>query len=588
MTESSQPGRRSSETTASGRGLSLLVDPPPASFLRREWPLLSIVVVSLVAAGVLFARNLLAAERAIQTILRVEEPAAAAAVEMEVNLLELGLDTWKFLATEDPRHQARAAINRESFLSAQAQYLALAPDAAWHESVSELFGQFSRLSTELFELQIVWRDIVRRVNASFDQVDHILDRTLQPSLDPQDQADSRIYLASAALEADVAEVVSALNAYMVDPNQGSHDEILEAMAECETEFQVVSSLSADGLQRRCAEDMHQFIREGAALLPQAIGVHQTLRLREQSFLELRQQVEDLLDSKVQIAARGLLASSSEALVGKVDRLRSSSMTILAICAAATLLATALLAVRSSRLRRLNSALAVENSRRREAELAKNRLLSALLSVEEKERQRLARDLHDELGQDLVAMNLELARLTDASTPEVRSAIGSSLRELTARLMRHTKSLAWELRPAALDDLGLEGALGQHVQEWSKRTGIEADFECRLPGPRFREEIESTAYRITQEALTNVAKHAHASHASITAIQDASGLTVVVEDDGRGFELASKLTEEGQGRATLGLRGMQERAALVGGSVTFEASPGRGTSVFVRLPTHPTS
>ena len=150
-------------------------------------------------------------------------------------------------------------------------------------------------------------------------------------------------------------------------------------------------------------------------------------------------------------------------------------------------------------------------------------------------------------------------------------------------MRDIHRLAWELRPAALDDFGLEMALRRYADEWAALSGVPVDFHSRgVTARRLAPELETTLYRITREALTNVFRHAKASRVSVLLERRADHVSLIVEDDGRGFDAAAML----RGAATqgkLGLLGMQERATLAGGSVEIESNPGAGTTVFVRLP-----
>jgi signal transduction histidine kinase len=150
-------------------------------------------------------------------------------------------------------------------------------------------------------------------------------------------------------------------------------------------------------------------------------------------------------------------------------------------------------------------------------------------------------------------------------------------------MRDIHRLAWELRPAALDDFGLEMALRRYADEWAALSGVPVDFHSRgMTARRLAPELETTLYRITREALTNVFRHAKARRVSVLVERRPERVSLIVEDDGQGFDAAATLaasTTPGK----LGLLGMQERATLAGGSLEIESSPGAGTTVFVRVP-----
>jgi PAS domain S-box-containing protein len=210
---------------------------------------------------------------------------------------------------------------------------------------------------------------------------------------------------------------------------------------------------------------------------------------------------------------------------------------------------------------------------------------ALASAEESERRRLARDLHDQLGQHLTAFALGLAearRLLDAGQPAQERL--TQLEDL-ARVMAHdARYLALQLRPPELDDVGLESALQSYVEQWSTRYGVSADVAVTgaeanrlLPS-----DVSAAVYRIAQEALTNVAKHAEARQVSVVLERPEREVRLIVEDDGRGFDL-DVIGQRVQHERSIGLESMRERVALIGGTLEVESSLGRGTTIYVRAP-----
>jgi PAS domain S-box-containing protein len=213
------------------------------------------------------------------------------------------------------------------------------------------------------------------------------------------------------------------------------------------------------------------------------------------------------------------------------------------------------------------------------------LIERLVSVQENERRRMARNLHDHLGQQLTALRLNIGSLKDPSrkTEDFRRRI-EAIDKIAEGIDRDLDFLAWELRPAALDDVGLNAALAAFVTEWASTQGVPAEFHDSTPAAmRLAPEIESQLYRIAQEALNNVSKHASARHVSVLLERRGDEAILIVEDDGNGFdvEAMSSPTRKHDG---LGLVGMQERAALVGGRIQFESAQGKGTTLFVRIPT----
>lgn len=209
------------------------------------------------------------------------------------------------------------------------------------------------------------------------------------------------------------------------------------------------------------------------------------------------------------------------------------------------------------------------------------LLRQLAVAEEEERLRLSRELHDQMGQLVTALHLGLRALQHGSTSAEQSAAIAELEKLADRIAREVQQLALDLRPPALDTLGLPAALENLLHECSARNGIEADLQSiGITGERFPAEVETMLYRVAQEGLTNVVKHARASHVSLLLERRGGTLSVILEDNGDGFDLEEVLVEKA-GR--LGLRGMRERVARLGGSLEIESSPGVGTCLFIRAP-----
>lgn len=207
----------------------------------------------------------------------------------------------------------------------------------------------------------------------------------------------------------------------------------------------------------------------------------------------------------------------------------------------------------------------------------------LIAAEEAERGRLARELHDQLGQHLTALTLgldEVAGLLPPDSPAVPRLAG--LLRLTGLLTRDVRYLAVELRPPELDDVGLESALATYVAQWTKRYGIPADLE--ITGAAMQAalmETSTTIYRIVQEALVNVAKHAGATQVSIILERSSTDVRLIIEDDGCGFDVQST-RRRAQRESRFGLAGMEERATLAQGTFEVESAEGQGTTIYVRL------
>jgi PAS domain S-box-containing protein len=223
----------------------------------------------------------------------------------------------------------------------------------------------------------------------------------------------------------------------------------------------------------------------------------------------------------------------------------------------------------------------EEARERErSERARTELLGRMVFAQEDERRRIAREMHDQFGEQLTALGLRIRMLKDAAGENL-SPLVEALEHVAQQLDRDVDHLVWELRPTALDDLGLRAALANYVQDWSLRVGVSAELHTAgLTNDRLPSEVETTLYRIAQEALNNIAKHARAGHVEIILERRPDHVSLIVVDDGVGFDPGEMDGE----RRGFGLLGMQERAALVGATLEIESAPGEGTTILVRMPT----
>ena len=213
-----------------------------------------------------------------------------------------------------------------------------------------------------------------------------------------------------------------------------------------------------------------------------------------------------------------------------------------------------------------------------AEEERLRLLQRIIAAQEQERLRITRDLHDQTGQDLTGLSLGLKSLETSVTDARGHATLRWLQSLTAQIGSNLHRTAWELRPTALNDLGLLRALETYTADWSERFGIRVDYHAGKLNRRFSDAVETTVYRVVQESLTNVLRHAAASTVSVVLELHDGVLQVIIEDDGRGFDVDAVAA---QGR--LGLPGIAERLAVVGGTLAIDSSPGAGTTLYIRIP-----
>ena len=298
---------------------------------------------------------------------------------------------------------------------------------------------------------------------------------------------------------------------------------------------------------------------GTTLLERPIGTMTLLRSIEVALNSRRRQyrLRDLL-----VEQRRSAEELHEAHVRLADRARELERVV---------------KLRTAKLAESNEQLRHEIKEREE-------LRRKLTNAQEEERRRIARELHDQMGQNLTALNFGLRSLSERGTStDSIPALVHPLQELAAQTARDLHRIALELRPSALDDLGLVKALRHLVEMWARHRQIESDFEPGNYHPAgVTSEIETTLYRVIQEALNNVAKHSGAAHVSVVLSRSADQVQAIIEDDGCGFDVGTKF-QSPDGAGHLGLVGMRERLGEIGGQLQLESTSGEGTTLIVRIP-----
>lgn len=213
----------------------------------------------------------------------------------------------------------------------------------------------------------------------------------------------------------------------------------------------------------------------------------------------------------------------------------------------------------------------------------SRAIHRAFQEREAERESIARELHDKFGQFLTVMEMELENVAASAglPPDLRARI-EKLRTLTANAHNDVGQLAWEIRPASLHGQRLQDASEQLLEEWGARSPLAFDVHLSLGDRRLPEATETTIYRVLQEAVTNVVKHARATRVGVILQATAKEIRLIVEDDGEGFSDALD-TKAGCARGRFGLLGIRERLALVNGTLEIESVPGKGTTLLISVP-----
>jgi PAS domain S-box-containing protein len=217
------------------------------------------------------------------------------------------------------------------------------------------------------------------------------------------------------------------------------------------------------------------------------------------------------------------------------------------------------------------AIRYEITERKRVEQELQKMMTTIIDVQEEERRRLSRNLHDGIGQNLYSHLITINRLLS----ELDHPLLQQMQKEATQLIEEIRDISWELRPSVLDDLGLVPAIRSFLSRFSENYHIDVFFECMLKR-RLDIGIELTIYRIIQEALTNIRKYADVSEAAVTVRDFDQSVRVMIEDKGRGFEVGTQTRG-------VGLFSMDERARAVGGELTINSSPGKGTRVILEIP-----
>lgn len=330
----------------------------------------------------------------------------------------------------------------------------------------------------------------------------------------------------------------------------------------------------DYLARPDEANLQQAYELGRAALNAGLGVFDMIRLHHQALTD------------------GVLAGGAQAPARLAPALETFLLEVLSPFEAAHRgfrTAMARLEQLNSELAERAEALAASNARlqeevrvRLEAEQALRELSARVLTAQEEERKRISRELHDEIGQTLTAVNVAVAMLKrQAATDEAFLRKVQEAESLLAQSMETVHCFARELRPAMLDHLGVHAALRAHVATYARRTGIRAEIVAHPDLDRLEPQAAEVIFRVAQEALSNVFKHARASRVRIAFTSDGRRLAMEVDDDGCAFPVEPALGEGRNGR--LGLLGMRERVRLVNGRFAIDSTPGRGTRIRVEIP-----
>ena len=583
-------------------------------------------------------------KQALQTISEIEEPGSAAAYEMEINAIGTGMGVLNYLHTGDAIYLDRVAKDKGDFERYLAQYQQVtdsAEERVLGEKIARMYQEYKDIGETLINKKDQQDRLSAAVAVNFQNMYDTIDELLHTSIAEHQQDDIDRLKIVMTMNTIMAQVSSWLGSYLWISNPQYRERIYdntEKFWEKIAEFQRHALNSEE--ERRLVEIKTGF-QQIEALIKSVLALTDTLQENVHKFLKLRAEMDEILDEQIQALKQADMNAAKESADWAADAvMQTVGVAILVFFLIG--LSAALLIIRTVkgplqelkngtkaviqgelgyRLRvkgrdefaqmatRFNHMVAKleattvskkrlkmsqqklhiayvhlqkESVQRKQTEKSLQALSRQLLNAQEQERRRIAHELHDEIGQALSAIMVNLEAIELKPEP---ATIAQRLRDtigVADSTLQQVRNLSLDLRPSMLDDLGLAAALRWHLDQQAQRTGFVGQFVADTLQGELNPDIKVTCFRIAQEALTNVVRHAQAQHVMVEIDQLDHELKLSIRDDGVGFDVDKAWKTAVQG-ASLGVLGMQERAQLAGGQLVIDSAPGRGTDVHASLP-----
>lgn len=553
------------------------------------WIGFGVLLLSLILAGFLIDRNL----KSIKRVLALESMSAAA-YEMEINTLGMGFGVLRYVENRDPADRSHVLDDVDDFRRYKARYDGLSEterDKQRGERIGFFYEQYKAVGDTLMNTKDEQSTLISQVVESVEKIDEIIDERIQPRINRQEPQALQKLEEAANMEADIAEVGTWLGNYLQTPKQEYRKRVFDNAEDCREHLTKFRMLRLSKELRHWGAELELIFNHSMSQITKIVELNDSLQENQKRFLDLRADLDAILDDEIQVS----LFQDSEAAKLEAERtvkyLRLASLALLVIGLAISCGALLIIVRRSTQLETSNRELhmRIVERERAEDELRKSReqlraLAAHLQSVREEERTRIAREIHDELGALLTGMIIDISwleeKLSNGNGASSQTLVGKvhSLLKLADTTVDTVRHIATELRPGLLDDFGLTAAVEWQTQEFQSRTGIKSDLVINLDATDLDSDYSVAVFRIFQEALTNIARHAEASSVSIVLEENDGQLILQIEDNGRG------VTEEMLSNTlSLGVVGMRERAVILGGVVEIKGVRGKGTRVTASVP-----
>jgi len=552
----------------------------------------------------------------IREITEVREPVNSAVHGMETSLEEGALATLGYLSTGDTSFLASFQASRGQFEQSVRTYGG-AGGSTPGVSLREQFLEFCALATEQIELRNAQGRNMSALLATVDEIEGLLKGKIVPSIKADDPIAYRREQAALQMEVNANAVTKSLGNFIITGEPAFESRRHHAEEEFRKYFEIYSNVLISSEEKGWKERLAGLADEAMALA-QAVADQQKARTRKlTAFTGTYRDLAAVLNERLGIRSAQGLTEAKEEVLATEEAANTRIFIAVIVCVAVGLLGGALttrsitspirqLAAVMDRvaqgglshrahisstdeIRALGETFNLMTVKLEQAERQRSAGLRAyavsVQRAQEDERERIARELHDDISQRLTGMKFRVEVLADEAEPSHRRMV-KGLREINQELDRaitEVQRISSNLRPSVLDDFGLVTALRMLCKDFEKVHGVATTFrEGSPPRPDVDGNLEIALYRIAQEALANTARHAHARSAALALEASESAVTLTVSDDGSGFNDADAARARAEGHG-MGLMSMRERSELLGGTFQVESAAGTGTSITVTIP-----
>jgi signal transduction histidine kinase len=598
-----------------------------------------IMVIGLVSILVIY-KSLSTLQEALRQMALIEQPIAKAAYEMEINIIGIGQGVLAYLDTTEQVQRERVSKDTQDFERFQADYerLAKSPtNMALSRSIKGLYNEYLGLGRRLMDNKDKQAKLLVSYTDRFSQISKLM---LQLS---KQEGSASGFTRKSAVFREILEEIAEAETLFAKYSQTQDKAILAPIFALGHSLEILASSLKESAGNKGEKNLISGIYNGfgemGVLSKEVLALNETMATDINALLDLRQRMDDMLDDHIQEqSAYDLLQAiyDSEHAITKISWMNTviqplSLLLILVVAGSmvwlirrpvkaikaraaniieggfgqrlsvrpgdefselaeyfnqlldrseSAMVSKVELEVSQQKLELTNQDLQKEVEQRKVMQQYLRKLNRKLIATQETERRTIARELHDEIGQSLSALKINLQSFkTSSSKPLPRFEDSLAILE---RTLTQVRSLSLNLRPPLLDDLGLVPTLRWFLDQQAQRVGFKLRYNATPNAPRLPPDLENTCFRIVQEAVTNISRYAMANNVWVNIEQTPESVGLIIGDDGVGFDVET-MQQNPTIRACMGLLGMEERAALVGGRIQITSVPGEGTQIHAILP-----